>query len=144
MVDRVAADNPSVETVRATLVRAGRTDRPKVELPEAFSRPEGAVRLALSGRTYHAVVELSLADVPEIRGAYDNARLAREDGGTNRLADWVEQHDLDFERSVLLDVVEPGSFYGLRAPGEEAVYEVPNAPDQGLASIAEQIEGGDQ
>lgn len=143
MVDRVAADNPSVETVRATLVRAGRTDRPKVELPAEFSIPESVVRLALDGRTYRAVFERSIQDVPELRGAYDNARIAHEGDGENRLVEWTERSGLDFGRSVLVDVVEPDAFYGLRAPGADAVYEVPDSPDPGLANIAEDIERND-
>ena len=144
MADRVAADNPSVETVRATLARAGRTDRPKVELPDEFFVPDGPVRLALDGRTYHAIFELSIRDDPELRGVYDNARLAREGDGENRLVEWVEQNGLEFGRSVFIDVVERGALYGIRAPGEDAVYEVPERPDDGLANIAEDIEGHDQ
>lgn len=144
MVDRVAADNPSVETVRATLARAGRTDRPKVELPESFSLPEGTVRLSLDGRTHHATFERSIRDTPEICGAYDTPRLAREGDGENRLVEWAERNGLEFGRSVFVDVVESDEFYGLRAPGVDAVYEVPDTPDAGLADIAEEIEGDDQ
>lgn len=161
MPDRVAADNSSVETLRATLARAGRTDRPKVELPESFDVPDGPVRLVLDDHEYHACIELSLRDVPEIRGAYDTPRIAREratrsagDGPSeersdsreraaeNRLVEWVEDSGLGFDRSVLVDVVVPGQLYGLRTPGGHAVYEV-SERDEGLASIAEEIDGGE-
>jgi hypothetical protein len=140
--DRVAADNPSVETIRATLARAGRTDRPKVALPDSFDVPEGSPRLVLDDHEYHARIELSLRDEPEIRGAYDNARLARTGEGENRLAEWVAENGLEFGRSVLVDVVLSGQLYGLRAPGDHAVYEV-SERDEGLASIAEEIERGE-
>lgn len=147
MADRVAADNPSVETVRATLARAGGTDRPTVEFPPALDRPEEVVRLSFDGRTHHALVERAVDDTLEIRGAYDTPGMAREasqpDGGRvgpNRLVEWVERSDLSVGRSVLLDVVDPGAFYGLREPGESAVYEVPGTPDESLSNIAAEIE----
>lgn len=146
MSDRVAADNPAVETVRATVVRAGRTDRPAVALPDDLDLPDGVVRLVLDGRICYARVERALRDGPSIRGAFDAPSLAREDGppgGTsNRLAEWVDAAGLPFGRSVLLDVVEPGRLYGLREPGESAVYEA-SAPDPGLADLAAEIDRRD-
>lgn len=142
MADAVSSDG--VESVRATLARAGRVDRPKVTLPEdARDRiPEDeVVRLALAGTTRYAAVERALDDGVEIRGAYDTARAARERDGPNRLVEWADDSGLDFGRTVHLDVVEEGFFYGLRAPGERAVYRVPDRPDEGLADIAEEIEG---
>ena len=138
MVDRVAADNPSVETVRATLARAGRTDRPKIELPEAFPVPDGPVRLVLDGQECHAVVDLSLDETLEIRGVYGSVVEARAGEDSDRLVDWVDDRDLGFGRSVLVDVVQVGHHYGLRAPGEHAVYET-RERDEGLAAIAEDV-----
>lgn len=140
MSDRVPSDHSSVETVRATLARAGRTDRPKVVLPDDADLPEGVVRLVLDGRVCHAPVERGLDGTLELPGAYDTAPAARERAGENRLTEWVRDADLDFGRSVLLDVLVAGTRYGLRAPGERAVYDVPGRPDEGLASIAEQVE----
>lgn len=141
MPDRVAADNPSVETVRATLTGAGATDRPRVALPEDASESfpvDEVVRLVLDGRTRFARIDRALDDGVEIRGAYDNRRLAREADGENRLVEWVEREDLDLGRSVLVDVVEPGELYGLRRPGASAVYEPPETTrDDSLAAIAE-------
>jgi hypothetical protein len=142
MADAVSSDG--VESVRATLVRAGRTDRPKVTLPaDARDRvaEDEVVRLSLGRTTRHARIERALDDGLEIRGAYDTPRAARERDGPNRLVEWVEDVGLGFDRTVHLDVVEEGFFYGLRAPGERAVYHVPDRPDEGLAGIAEEIEG---
>ncbi|WP_435196898.1 DUF7112 family protein [Natronomonas sp. EA1] len=138
MADRVSAE--TVPTVRATLERAGRTDRPKIVIPEDVSVPVGeVVRLALGGRTYFARVERAIDDTLEFRGAYDNARQAREGDGVNRLTEWAERKALDFGRSVQLDLVEEDFFYGVRAPGETAVYEVPDKPDDSLANIAKEV-----
>ena len=141
MSESVPSD--AVDSVRATLDRAGRTERPKVTVPEeAHDRiPEGEVlRLSLGGDVRFATVELAIDDSYEIRGVYDNARLAREASGENRLVEWFEAHGLDFGRTVHLDVVDEGFFYGLRAPGERAVYRVPDRPDEGLAEIARRTE----
>jgi hypothetical protein len=145
MPESVPSD--AVDSVRATLERAGRTDRPKIVVPDDArdAVPEGAVvRLSADGATYHARVELAIDDSLELRGLYDNARLAREGDGENRLAAWADGQGLDFGRTVHLDVVDEGFFYGLRAPGERAVYRVPDRPDEGLADIARQVEGGDE
>ena len=142
-MDRIAHDNDAVRTVRATLARVGRTDRPRIDLPDddADAFPVGeVVRMALDGRTRHARVHRGLDDGLELRGLYDNARQARTGDGRDRLPEWVADRDLAFERSVLIDVVEEGFFYGVRAPSEAAVYDVPDRPDDGLAAIARDIE----
>jgi hypothetical protein len=141
MPDRVAADNPSVETVRATLAAAGAIGRPRIAVPEdaVGSFPVGdVVRLVLGGRTRYARIDRALDDSVEIRGAYDNRRLAREADGENRLVEWAEREGIDVGRSVLVDVVEPGELYGIRRPGTDAVYELPETTrDDSLAAIAE-------
>ena len=144
MPESVPSD--AVDSVRATLERAGRTDRPKIVVPDddRDAVPEGElVRLSADGTTYHARVELAIDDSLELRGLYDNARLAREGDGENRLAAWADDHGLDFGRTVHLDLVDEGFFYGLRAPGERAVYQVPDRPDEGLADIAGDLEDGE-
>lgn len=141
MPDSVSSD--AVDSVRATLARAGRTDRPKVTIPdEASDRfpEEDVVRLDLGGKTRHTRVERALDDTLELRGAYANARQAREGDGENHLVTWADEKGLDFGRTVHLDVVDEGSVYGLRAPGERAVYTVPDSPDDSLADIARQTE----
>jgi hypothetical protein len=141
MPDRVAADNPSVRTVRATLAAAGAVGRPRIDVPEdaAEEFPVGdVVRLVLGGRTRYARVDRAFDGGLEIRGAYDNRRLAREADGENRLVEWVEREGPDVGRSVLVDVVEPGELYGARRPGASAVYELPETTrDDSLAAIAE-------
>lgn len=140
MTDRIQHDHSSIDSYRATVERAGRTDRPKVVLPEEITAPEAPVRIVLDGHVYRAVIETDFGDVPEIRGAYDNARMAREQDGPNRLAEWFESSDLSFGRSVHLDVIEPGAHYGLRTPGESAVYSPTTAPDDSLTDIASDID----
>ncbi|MFC7045411.1 hypothetical protein ACFQH6_08335 [Halobacteriaceae archaeon GCM10025711] len=148
MSERVSHDNPSVRTVDATLTRSGRTDRPKVVVPgdarEDFPTDE-VVRLVLDGTEYRARIEAALSgDAVEFRGAYDTPRLARTPGeGTNHLVEWRRNADLDFDRTVHVDVVEAGFRYGLRAPGETAVYRSGGRPKDSLAAIAEQVQDDD-
>ena len=142
MVDRVGSDNPSVSSVRATLVRRGGTRRPAVSVPAegtAAAVPDGPVRLSLDGQWRHAPVGRR-EDGWTLLGAYDNVRLARERAGTNRLAAWVDDRDRSIGRSVIIDVVEAGTAYGLRTPGEAAVYEDRGGPPEGLRRIAEDTE----
>ncbi|WP_254824036.1 DUF7112 family protein [Haloglomus halophilum] len=142
-MERIANDNDAVRTVRATLERVGRTDRPRIDLPdgERDAFPVGeVVRVALDGRTRHARVHRGLDDGLELRALYDNPRQARTGDGEDRLPAWVADRDLAFGRSVLVDVVDEGFFYGVRAPSESAVYEVPDRPDDGLAAIARDLE----
>jgi hypothetical protein len=143
MTDSVSSENSAVKTVRAKLTSAGATGRPRIAVPEEVreSFPTGElVRFVLGGKTYHAKIHLALDDTVEIRGAYDNRRLAREGDGENRLVEWTERENLDVGRSVLVDVVVEGELYGARAPGKQAVYQVPDAPDSGLSDIAESLE----
>lgn len=141
MPERVPADHPSVETVRATVERVGRTDRAQVVLPEDVPVTEEVVRLVVEGDSHRASVERNLGGSLAIRGAYDTPEQARDRSGEDHLAAWVGDAGLSFGRTVLVDVIEAGFLYGLRAPGEEAVYEVPNRPDSSLASLAERLEG---
>ncbi|MFB6083651.1 MAG: hypothetical protein ABEJ94_05350 [Halorientalis sp.] len=141
MSDRVPSDHDAVVTHRATLERVGRTDRPKVVVPEDATVPtDEVVRLVVDGRTCHARVETGLQGDPEITGAYDTPTLARDPGdGRNRLQAWVTEADVSVGGSVLLDVVTEGFKYGLRAPGERTVYEATEKPDAGLSSIADDL-----
>ena len=144
MPDRVPSDHDAVRTIRATLERVGRTDRPKVTVPAEAADclpDEDVIRLSLDGTTTHAQVEQDFDGVPEIRGAFDSPSLAREPGeGTDRLAEWADDRDVSVGGSVLLDVVTSGYTYGLRAPGERAIYEATDPPSDSLASIARDIE----
>ena len=142
MPERVPSDHPSVETTRATLERRGRT-RARLALPDDDRFPPGPVRLVLGGDTYHAEIERDFAGDRRITGAYDNARLAREREGENRLDEWRTGSEIDLGRSVLVDVVEPGFLYGVREPGERVVYEALESPSESLASIARSLDGDD-
>jgi hypothetical protein len=135
---RVSSDG--VETVPATIVESGALDRPKLSLPDD-AMPEGVVRIEADRITYHGPVELALDGDLELRGLYDNARMARERNGDNHLAEWVEDQGLEVGRTVLVDVVVEGDQYGLRAPGTDAVYRVVETTDDDLASIAEDVDG---
>ena len=143
MADRVASDHQSVTTVRATLARRGSTSRPAVELPEdeADLFPAGdVVRVVLDGDERHARIEDHMGE-RVIPGVYDAPSFARDPGSAeNRLVEWVDDAGLELGQSVLVDVVEEEFKYGLREPGERVVYDATEAPDDSLASIAEQLE----
>jgi hypothetical protein len=142
MPERVPHDHPSVTTLRAHLVRSGGTRKPCLRVPEEADAAEGEViRLVLDGIQRHARV-LADSEGLLIRGAYDNRRLARQAGeGENRLLAWADEHDRGPGDAVDLDEVEPGFLYGLRAPGENAIYDATESPDSSLADIARDLDG---
>lgn len=142
MPDRVASDGEAVTTYRARLVRSGGTRRPCLRLPDDVAVEAGDIlRLVLDGDEYHARID-SDADGTLVRGAYDNRRLARADGdGENRLVEWVRGTDRETGQSVDVDEVTPGYLYGVRVPGQRAVYTVTRQPDSSLSSIAEGLDG---
>lgn len=141
MADRIASDTESVATHRLTIETVGRTSRPRLELPaELDLEADDVVRLTLDGSEYHTRVESNLEGELELRGAFDNPRLARSDDGEDRLAAWVDDSGVEAGRSVLLDVLTAGYHYGLREPGERVVYTARDPPDDSLSSIAESLE----
>ena len=135
-----SVSSDGVETVRARIVESGALDRPKLRVPDG-TMPEGVVRVEADRTTYHAPVEVSLDGDLEVRGLYDNPRMARQRDGDNHLAEWVEAAGLEPGRTALVDIVVDGEQYGLRAPGEDAVYRTVESPDDDLASIAEDVDG---
>jgi hypothetical protein len=141
---RVPSDHGSIETFRATVESVGRTDRPKVVLPEDAGEALDAdevVRLVVDDRTYHTRVDVDLDGGRELRGAFRSPTLARDpDAGEDHLAAWLAETGIETGNSVLVDVVTEGFQYGLREPGARAVYEVAEKPDDGLASIARDID----
>ena len=142
MADRLPSDHDAVETHRATVSQVGRTGRPQVELPDAVSLDEGeVVRVALDGEAYHGRVESTLDGRRVFRRVVDNARLAREGDGENRLNEWFDGVDVQFGGSVHLDVVTDGYTYGLRTPGSRVVYAATDAPDSSLTDIARNLDG---
>lgn len=148
MSDQVPSDHPTISTIDATLSRSGATDRPRIDIPAEVAEdfPAGeVVRLVLDGQEYRTCIEREFSgDGLQIRGAYDSPRLARNPGeGENHLLSWYDESGLSFGRTVLLDVVTEGFKYGLRTPGSRAVYDATEAPNESLASIAEQLEEGE-
>ncbi|WP_458187733.1 DUF7112 family protein [Haladaptatus sp. NG-WS-4] len=143
MTQRVSSD--TTDTVRATLVQAGATNRPRIEISaddaDAFPTDE-LVRLVVDDTEFRTLVERPLTgDGRIIRGMYDTPRLARNPGDAeNRLSEWFERSNREFGQSVLIDVVEEGFQYGLREPGERAVYVATEQPSDSLADIAKQVE----
>ncbi|RRJ28419.1 DUF7112 family protein [Halocatena pleomorpha] len=144
MSDRIPHDHPSIDTVRATIDRAGSMAHPKLVLPaEPSLFPAGIVHITLDGQQYRARIERSFDDTPEIRSVYDNARLVRDgarEQSVNRLREWFDEGDLDYGRSIHVDIIEPGHQYAVRRPGATAVYAVVPQPDQSLSDIADSLE----
>lgn len=142
MSDRLPSDHDTVESHRVPLETVGRTDRYRIELPSVLSvEPDDVVRLSFDGTEAHAQIGASLDGTPELRGAFDNARLARDtDTGEDRLDAWIEATGLDAGRSLLLDVLVEGSHFGLRTPGERVVYTVREPPEDSLADIASRLD----
>lgn len=141
MPDSIPSD--AVDSLRATLAQTGRTDRPKVVLPDDerdHFPEEEVVRLSLDGKARYARVDRALDDSLELRGIYANARQAREGDGENYLVAWADDNRLDFGRTVHIDIIDEGEHYGLRAPGERAVYTAVESADSSLADIAKQAE----
>jgi hypothetical protein len=140
MTERLAHDHPTVDTVSAAVGRDGPTKRPIVEIDTGLSvDPETVVRLVLDGTEYRALIENSGAS-RKLRHAAATPRLARNPSESeNALREWLEARDLPVGRTVHLDVVEPGFRYGLRAPGESAVYRS-GRPDDSLSAIARDLD----
>jgi len=142
VADRLPSDHEAVETHRVPVESVGRTDRPKVELPDGIDVVEGdVVRLVLGGEEYHARVDAALDEELVVIHVADNARLAREGDGENRLAEWVDASAVTLGGSAHLDVVTAGYKYGLREPGKRVVYSATDAPDSSLADIARDLDG---
>ncbi|WP_128477155.1 DUF7112 family protein [Halorussus pelagicus] len=145
MAERISSDHSSLTTVRATLVRSGGLDRPKIEIPgdavESF--PDGElVRVVADDTEYRARIESPLTDDGrEIRGLYESPTLARNpEDGENHLSTWLDGTNVEFGQSVLVDVIEEGFKYGLREPGQRVFYEATESPDESLADIAQGLD----
>jgi hypothetical protein len=151
MADRIASDAPTVETLRARLTTAGGTSLPALRVPEdAALEPGDEVTLVLDGDGRHARVDPGSSGAV-IRGAYDarsDLRTLRDGDGpvapadvTNRLVAWARANDRESGDAVALDEVDPGHHYGVRVPGERAVYDLLDRPDEGLQGIARDLDG---
>jgi hypothetical protein len=78
-----------------------------------------------------------------VAGAYETPDMARAGDGTDHLGPWLESTGRSAGSTVLLDAIEPGFAYGLREPGERAIYDAVEKPSDSLASIARDLEGGE-
>ncbi|MUV90896.1 hypothetical protein GJ629_14160 [Halapricum sp. CBA1109] len=142
MGERVPSDHDTVSSYRIPVESVGRTSRLRLALPSAVPVAAGDVlRLTLDGRDAHAQVTDGIEGGLQVRGAYDNARLARETDAdaTDRLREWLSAADRSAGQSVLLDELVAGDHYGLRAPGERVVYTVKRSPSGSLSDIAEDL-----
>ena len=148
----IPSDNPSITTVSASL-DADATGRVRVALGSDAGLPTGAddtgvggdvVRVVLDGTDRFARPRAErTGNRVLIPGVYDSPATARDPGAdaTDRLAEWVAARDASAGDPVLLDCLDPGVRYGLRAPGERTVYEERQAVDDSLASIARDLDG---
>ena len=146
MADQVPSDHPSITTVRATLATTVTGHRIEIPTTEKAAVPiNEVVRVELDGTERFARPEQVWSDdALTISGIYDTPDGARDPSrGTDRLPEWIESTDVRSDGSVLIDVVEPEFYYGLRAPGETLTYEAPEPPNESLASIARSLESDD-
>lgn len=142
MTERVPADHDTISNHRVHLERVGRTERLRVPVPDSLDVGAGdVVRLSLEGTEYHAQVGSAMSGGLDVRGAFDNPRLARTDGeGTDHLQAWFDDVGLADGDPLLLDTVTPGFQFGLRRPGQRVVYKARDPPDSSLADIARDVE----
>jgi len=142
MVDRVASDHSSLETLDAELVSHGPGSRRAVELSGDVTVPTGeVVRLVVDGAVRYTKPSRFAGETIRISGAFDAPDHARSPADRpNRLREWLDRTDLATGRTVHLDVIEEEFKYGLREPGERVVYDAPETPEDSLASIASRLE----
>lgn len=141
MSESIPSDHESVETHRVTIEPIGRTGRPRVVLPTECALSAGdVIVLTLDGTQYYTAVESSIDSDLVLTHAGDNRRLAREQDGENRLAEWVESAGVSIGGSAHFDAISPGHQYGLRTPGNRIVYTAIKQPDSSLSAIARDFE----
>lgn len=141
MPERIAHDHPTIETITGTVHRQGGTTRPEIRLEADLEVETGAlVRVVLDGTEYRVPVERTPDGKPVFQHASSTPRLARNPAdGDNALIEWFGKRDIDFGRTVSVDIIEPGFKYGLRGPGESAVY-AGGKPNDTLADIAKNLD----
>ena len=144
MSTRLPSDSDAVDSLRATIIRRGGSRTPCLELPTAVAETvavDDRVTVVIDGTAYFAIVAGD-DEEPLLYGAYATRKQARSTGeGTNRLGGWLRELDREIGDSVLCDVIVDGERYGLRAPGDRAVYTVTHEPRDSLQSIAESLDG---
>jgi hypothetical protein len=142
VTDRLPSDHDAVTSYRTRCDRVGRTTRVRIPLPAGLDVAEDdVIRLSLEGDAFHSQVDQSLDGDLDVRGSFDNARLARTGDGENHLQSWADDVGLTAGDTVVVDVVTPGFKFGLRRPGERVVYEATEAPSSSLSHIARDLDG---
>ncbi|WP_049921809.1 DUF7112 family protein [Halopiger djelfimassiliensis] len=147
MADRVSSDHPSVRTIRSTCTETATGVRLEIPADDRDVVPaEEVVRVVLDGEELFARIERALTgDDLSIPGIYETPDLARKPGGaSDRLREWIADHDIATGGSVLVDVVEPDFLYGLREPGATAYYDAYEPPNKSLSDIASDLERDDE
>ncbi|THE65297.1 hypothetical protein D8Y22_08880 [Salinadaptatus halalkaliphilus] len=143
MADRIASDHPSVQTFRATCTETATGVTLELPAEAADIVPtDDVVRIVLDETEQFAAVERALTgDERVVRGIYETPDAARDPStGRDRLAAWVDDHDVRAGGSALFDVVEPDFLYGLREPGATAYYDAYEPPASSLQDIASSLE----
>ncbi|TQQ82696.1 hypothetical protein EGH24_04405 [Halonotius terrestris] len=143
MRTKLPSDSDAVANHRAEIVRRGGSRTKCLSLPAAIGDAVSAgdrLTLVIDGSEYYTVVAGD-SDGLVVHGAYDNRRLAKTTGeGTNRLGEWLAELGREADNSVVCDEIAAGERYGLRAPGDRAVYTVQQEPRDSLQSIAEDLD----
>lgn len=145
MADRIRSDNPAIETVRASVSETATGVRLELPADEAASFPAGeVVRFVLDESERFGRIERGLSgDGLVVRGIYESPTHARNPrDGVDRFGDWVADVGVRTGGSVLVDVVEPDFLYGIRKPGQTAVYQAREPPADSLSEIAKNLEDG--
>jgi len=144
MSTRLPSDSDAVDSYRAAIVRRGGSRTPCLELPTAVAETvavDDRITIVIDGADYFATVGGDDSG-QLLYGGYDTRTQARSTGeGTNRLGAWLRGLDREIGDSVICDVIADGERYGLRAPGDRAVYTVIHEPRDSLQSIAESLDG---
>ena len=142
MAQRVPSDHPTVETVRARVERHG--GRHRLTVPSSvLPNEESVIQVVVDERTRFASVRPIGDEERWLTGLYDTHRSA-EEGGDDRLGRWLDENDRQAGSSVEFDIVAEGRTYGIRPPGETAIYRIADAPDAGLAAIARDLEDAEE
>ena len=144
MPDRLPSDHPSIETHR---VRVGRRIRRRcrLDVPPHVIPVDEVVRVIVDEQTCFATAEaMPGRDSHAVNGTYESPSAARDPGGgVDRLSAWLRREDIAEGSSVLLDVIEPGVAYGIRQPGERAVYAAVEPTSSSLQDIARRLGDSD-
>ena len=144
MSTRLPSDSNTIDSARATIIRRGGSRTPCLELPTAVTETvavDDRLTIVIDGAEYYATVAVD-GNGLLLYGAYETRKQARKTGvGANRLGEWLRSLDREIGDSVICDSIVAGERYGLRAPGDRAVYTVKHEPRDSLQSIADSLDG---